>query len=161
MQYGTFMSSICTRYSGSIHKKFRNKALENIILPYAVAFLTSGIMILINNFIGLKTNIAILMVIFTFACKGPYYVLIKKYLKNFTNSKQRTQISGAKIFIEGALTGICLLYASIISKVLDEKYIVVFFGVQFLLIFIIIFKISKKYVGKKPEEYSKADLMQE
>ena len=161
LQFGTFISSICTRYSENINKKYRNKTLEKIIFPYAGAFLISGVMILINCSIKLKTIIAILMVIFAFGCKGPYSVLIKKYLKNFTNYKQRTRISGTKIFIEELVTGICLLYASIISKSIDEKYIVAFFGIQFLVLFSIILKISRKHVGKNPEEYSKEDLMQD
>ena len=161
LQFGTFISSICTRYSENIHKKYRNKTLEKIIFSYACAFLISGVMILINSSIKVNNNIAILMVILTFGVKGPYSVLIKKYLKNFTNSKQRTQISGAKIFIEELVTGICLLYASIMSKIFDERYIVAFFGIQFLILFSIVLNISRKHVGKNPEEYSKEDLMQD
>lgn len=161
LQFGTFISSICTRYSEDIHKKYRNRTLEKIIFPYAIAFLISGIMILINSPIKAKTGIAVLMIIFTFGCRGPYNVLTKKYLKNFTNYKQRTQISGAKIFIEDLVTSLCLLYASIISKLIDERYIVAFFGIQFLILFSIVLNISRKHVGKNPEEYSKEDLMQD
>ena len=161
MQSGTFISAISTRYSGKIHKKYRNKTLEKIILPYTYAFFISGIILLMNRFIGLNKFIAVLMIIITFVCKGPYYVLIKKYLKNFTNFKKRTQISGAKIFIEDFITGLCLLYASIASKFIYEGYIVAFFGVQFLVLFIFVLRKSKMYVGKKPEEYSKKELMQD
>ena len=114
-----------------------------------------------NRFIGLNRFIAVLMIIITFVCKGPYYVLIKKYLKNFTNFKKRTQISGAKIIIEDFITGLCLLYASIASKFIYEGYIVTFFGVQFLVLFIFVLRKSRIYVGKKPEEYSKKELLQE
>ena len=161
MQFGTFIAAISTRYSGKIHKKYRNKSLEKTILPYTYAFFISGIILLMNRFIGLNRFIAILTIIVTFVCKGPYYVLIKKYLKNFTNYKKRTQISGAKIFIENLITGLCLLYASISSKFIYEGYIVAFFGVQFLILFILILRKSRMYVGKKPEEYSKKELMQD
>ena len=161
MQFGTFIAAISTRHSGKIHKKYRNKSLEKTILPYTYAFFISGIILLMNRFIGLNRFIAILMIIVTFVCKGPYYVLIKKYLRNFTNYKIRTKISGAKIFIEELVTGICLLYASIMSKIFDERYIVAFFGIQFLILFSIVLNISRKHVGKNPEEYSKEDLMQD
>ena len=47
------------------------------------------------------------------------------------------------------------------SKIFDERYIVAFFGIQFLILFSIILNISRKHVGKNPEEYSKEDLMQD
>ena len=157
---GTITAVKTTKHSLEIHEKYRNKALMNIVLPYAIVFLFSGIILFINISIYIKIVLSIFFIGITFGCKGPYHVLMKKYLKNFTNNENRISISSTKAFVENIVSTIFLVVVAFLTKLVGDNYSILISGGFFVISFIIAFFESKKYVGKRPEEYTKEDLLE-
>ena len=156
---GTILAAVSTGYAEKIHKKHKNKSLAHLVIPYAIVFAISGLILFINIDNNIKKICAVLCFSITLSCKGPYLVLIKKYLKNFTNHEKRTSISSAKGFLENSVATLSLLISAFISRFINDKYCLLISGLSFLIFFIVLFKEIKKYVGKKPEDYTKEDLL--
>ena len=89
---------------------------------------------------------------------GLYYVLIKKYVTNFTNQEVANKVYSAQSLVDGIGNAlICAFGAGIVSG-LNIKYAVIIFGITFLVIMSLVLYYMKNRVGLKPEEYRKKDI---
>lgn len=89
---------------------------------------------------------------------GLYYVLIKKYVTNFTNEEVANKVYSAQSLVDGIGNAlICAFGAGIVSG-LNIKYAVIIFGITFLVIMSLVLYYMKNRVGLKPEEYRKKDI---
>ena len=91
--------------------------------------------------------------------KGPYYVLIKQYFNNFTNSEKRVRISTANNIIENAIASLLIFVASYILDVVPTAYTLIIIGCVFTAGFVLLLDYMRTRVGLKPEEYSKKEIL--
>ena len=153
------ISGIAARNQGRIHKKFRNKTLIFLSIPTSISCLMIG-MILWCNFETSVTTILIL-ILFTiqYIMKGPYYVLIKQYFNNFTNSEKRIKISTANNLCENAIASCLIFGASYILDLIHVEYTMVIVGCIAIIGFVLLLDYMRGTVGLRPEEYDKKEIL--
>lgn len=153
------ISGIATKNQDKIHKKFRNKTLTFLSIPIATSFLLLGLLLMLN--IDTKVSIPIILIIFTiqYIMKGPYYILIKRYLNNFTNSAKRVKIATVNNIVENTLASILIFGASFILDILHINYTLIIIGCIAIIIVCLLLKYMKNTVGLKAEQYSKKEIL--
>ncbi len=150
---------IAAKNQGKIHKKYRNKTLSVLSLPFVISFIMVGT-ILLCNFNKLITVILVLIFIsIQHAVRGPYYVLIKQYMNNFTNSEKRIKIATVNNLIENVITAILVFGASYMVDVFSIAYTTIIIGCISTIFFVLLLDHMRGTVGLKPEEYSKKEIL--
>ena len=152
-------SAISSNHAQRIHEKRRNRTLESLVIPAALIFLISGLLMFMkDNAIFVIPTIIILYIVQT-SVQGPYIVLMKKYLNNFTNNKKRVRISSAKITMDSFISGVLLFVQAFMMAHMEDKYSVLIMGAFFSVITIFLFIRMRKYVGLPMEEYKKGEIL--
>ena len=125
----------------------------------AVSCLMLGVILLCN--FNIKALIILTLILFTiqYVMKGPYYVLIKQYFNNFTNSEKRVRISTANNIIENAIASLLVFAASYILDIVPTAYTLIIIGCIFIAGFVLLLDYMRTRVGLKPEEYSKKEIL--
>lgn len=153
------ITGIAARNQGRIHKKYRNKTLAFLSMPMAISALMLGTILLCN----FSTNFVVVLILILFTIqyimKGPYYVLIKQYFNNFTNSEKRVRISTANNIIENLIASILIFGASYILEIVPIEYTLIIIGCVFIVGFVLLLDYMRTRVGLKPEEYSKKEIL--
>lgn len=146
------------KYHGKISKKFRNKTLTFLSVPIFISFIVIGIITKINIPSAVLFTIIITCFFIQHALGAPYWILEKKYITNFTNSKIRVKILSAGEFIASIgkillnfIGGLLLEYYST-----NESYLIL--GSVGIIILLLILQYMKKRFGLKPHEYKSKDI---
>ncbi len=153
------ITGIATRNQGRIHKKYRNKTLAFLSLPMAISCLMLGVILLCNFNINVLIILTLILFTIQYVMKGPYYVLIKQYFNNFTNSEKRVRISTANNIIENAIASVLIFVASYILDIIPIAYTLIIIGCIFIAIFVLLLDYMRTKVGLKPEEYSSKEIL--
>ena len=103
--------------------------------------------------------IILIFFIIQYSMKGPYYVLIRQYLNNFTNSEKRIKITTANNLFENFVVSILLFVFSAILENVSISYALLIVGCIMLLLVTWVLEYMRNRVGKPVEEYSKRDLI--
>ncbi len=150
---------ISAKNQGRIHKKYRNKTLAFLSIPTAVSCLMLGIILLCD--FGKVTTISIVLLLFAlqYITRGPYYILIKQYLNNFTNSEKRIKIATTNNLCENAIASILIFGASYILDYIPIAYTTIIIGCIATIGFVLLLDYMRATVGLKPEEYSKKEIL--
>ena len=111
----------------------------------------------------LKTEITIPLVLMLFVIqyimRGPYYVLIKQYFNNFTNSEKRIRIATTNNLCENAIAAILLFGTSYVLELISVEYTMIIVGCIATIGFVLLLDYMRSTVGLKPEEYSKKEIL--
>ncbi len=154
----TIISGITAKTQGWIHKKFKNKALTFISLPYMLSFIAIGVV----SLMGLDRNLTIIIIIGIYALQyglqAPYNVLMCKYLKSFASPSMRVKIAIAYDFVKNMTEFIFSLIASYLLARVNPSMTFLTFGISITIIISIILIWMKKRFGLRPEEYKKEDI---
>ncbi len=153
------ISGIATKNQDKIHKKYRNKTLTFLAFPTAISCLLLGIFLMFNINIKILVPIVLILFIVQYITKGPYYVLIKRYLNNFTNGEKRVKIATVNNLIENLIVSILIFGASSILNVLPIDITLIIIGCISTICVIIVLDKMRYTVGLKPEQYSKRDIL--
>lgn len=152
------IAGMSSKKHNKFHEKYRNKTLTIIAISYTLACLIAGIIATtsIPNFI--IVGIIIITYCIRYINTGFYYVLIKKYITNFTNMEVADKVYSA----HGLVTGIgnaviCALGAVIVSHNTIMNSMIIF-GIAFLIIMIIVSKYMSTRVGLNPKDYRRKDI---
>ena len=152
------ITGISTRSQGIIHKSFRNKTLGFLALPTAISCMLMGFTILCKIPAEATTIIILILIIITNYTKGPYYVLMKRYLNNFTNSEKRVRIATVNNIFENAIASILIFGASFILDNLSITFTTIIIGCVFIMVFTILLDLMRTRVGLKPDEYNRKEI---
>ena len=153
------VTGIGARNQGRIHKRYRNRTLAFLSLPVAVSGLITGLVLFCNFNYTITTIIILLLFTIQYVVKGPYYVLIKQYFNNFTNSEKRVRIATANNVFENGIASILIFLASWILGIAQIKFTLIILGCIFIITFVLLLDKMKTRVGLKPEEYSKKEIL--
>ena len=153
------LAGITTKYQYKIHDRFRNKTLTVLGFPVAVTFLIIGLVFLLN--INFSVGIPIIFICFViqYAMRGPYLVLIKRYLNNFTNSEKRVKIATVNNLIENFIVSILMFGSSFILDALPLNTTLVLIGCFAVGLITLLLDYMRHTVGLKMEQYSKKDIL--
>ena len=153
------IAGISARNQGRIHKKHRNKTLAFLSMPTAVSCLIIGVILLCNFSIEVTITLVLILFIIQYIMRGPYYVLIKQYFNNFTNSEKRIRIATANNLCENAIASILIFASSFILDLVDIKFTMIIVGCIFIIGFVLLLDYMRSRVGLKAEEYSKKEIL--
>ena len=153
------VTGISARAQGKIHKRHRNKTLGYISLPTALSLIFMGVVLIINIPVPAGFIIIIMFLIRTSSNKGPYHILIKKYLNNFTNSEKRVRIATINNIFENGIASILLFGAAIILDNIQASYTIFIIGCIFMALITLLLDYMREKVGLKPEEYSAKEIL--
>lgn len=153
------VTGIGARNQGRIHKRYRNRTLAFLSLPVAVSGLITGLVLFCNFNYTITTIIILLLFTIQYVVKGPYYVLIKQYFNNFTNSEKRVRIATTNNVFENGIASILIFLASWILEIAQIKFTLIILGCIFIITFVLLLDKMKTRVGLKPEEYSKKEIL--
>ena len=153
------ISGISARFQGRIHKKFRNKTLAFLSYPTVLSFLMIGIVLIFNFNIEIKILLILILFAIQYIMKGPYYVLIKQYINNFTTSEKRIKISTVNNLIENLIASLLIFIAAFILEKVSVDNTVLVVSCIFIIVFTILLDYMRGTVGLKPEEYSKKEIL--
>ncbi|MBP3255758.1 MAG: MFS transporter [Clostridia bacterium] len=152
-------TGISARCQGRIHKRFKNKTLSILSLPTATAILLSGIVILFDIPVVVSVIIVAVLLMVNSMSKGPFMILIKRYLNNFTNSEKRVRIATVNNMFENAIASALIFGASLILGEINIAYTAIFIGGCFIITYTLLLDYMKTKVGLKPEEYSDREIL--
>lgn len=153
------ISGIAARNQGRIHKKCRNKTLMFLSIPTAVSCLMIGMILWCNFEMSVTTILILVLFTIQYIMKGPYYVLIKQYFNNFTNSEKRIKISTANNLCENAIASCLIFGASYILDLIHVEYTMVIVGCIAIIGFVLLLDYMRGTVGLRPEEYDKKEIL--
>lgn len=152
------IAGIASKFQNKIHNKYRNKTLTALGMPTAISFLIIGIILSIELDFKIKLGIIIIMFITQYVARGPYYVLIKRYLNNFTNSKKRVEIATANNYLENLIVSILMFCSAFVLDKLPINFTLIVVGCVAIMLSILLLDAMRTTVGLKPELYSKRDI---
>lgn len=152
------IAGISSRHQDIFHERFKNKTLSIIGISYTLACLIAGI-ISVTTFSHMAiATIIVVTYIIRYLGMGSYYVLIKKYITNFTNVEVANKVYSAHGLVTGIGNTIICTLGSLIVTHNNIKYSMIIFGIIFLAIMLLVLNFMKTRVGLEPNEYRKKDI---
>lgn len=152
------ISGVSAKKQNLFHEKFKNKTLTILGLAISISCITSTL----GFFFKLPKILTLAIIIVSFAIKystvGLYYVLISKYLSNFTNEEIDSKIYTMQILCNSISSAILGILASITLNNLNAYKSMLAFGCAFLILFTIIIFYMKNKLGLQANEYSKQEI---
>ena len=154
------VSGFASAKSEWFHKKYRNRALQKLSMPYCFSLIVIGFCVVNISSIGYIPCAIILFAMFIIqtAIKGPYYTLIKTYLSSFASHTMRTKILSASDLFHGIARTILSFICSALLGVTTTAYVFIIIGCLLTLFLVLLLDKMRHTVGLKPEEYSKKDI---
>lgn len=153
------IAGIAAKNQGKIHKKYRNKTLAFMSIPTAISCLIIGVTVLCNFSYNVTVIILLILFAIQYIMQGPYYVLIKRYFNNFTNSDKRVKISTTNNICENLIASVLLFGASSILENITIGYTTIIIGCIATILIVLLLDFMREKVGLKPEEYGKKELL--
>ena len=147
-----------SKKSKKFNEKFGNKSLTIITLSTTICMIIAGIVALGKLPFALQIGIIVCTYLVRTSVRGIYMVIRKNYMSNFSNSKILTKIYSANSIIENIFRMIIVFIGSMVLNYMNIKYAMIFVGMLFSAIGILISSYSKTRLGLKPEKYKKEDI---
>ena len=151
------MASICSRAQNIIHKRFRNRTLSFIGIPYVASCILIGFLAMGNPSFT-KIFFIILLFVIQGAIKGAYNVLIYRYLNNFTNKEIRVKLATIRNIFYNVTSILISLLGALLLHVTDATNTILIVGGFLTIAIILLLDYMRGKVGLKPEKYNKIDL---
>ena len=147
------------RNQGRIHKKYRNKTLGFLSIPTAVSCLLIGVILACDFNLTITIPLVLILFMVQYIMRGPYYILIKQYFNNFTNSEKRIKIATTNNLCENAIASLLVFGASFILEYIPIAYTMIIIGCIAIIGFVVLLDFMRQRVGLKPEEYSQKEIL--
>lgn len=152
------IAGISSKQHEKIHQKYKNKTLSIVGISYTLACLIAGIIAVTGLPYWLIIGIIVATYVVRYLSTGFYYVLIKKYITNFTNGEVANKVYSAHSLVIGLGNLIICAFGAIISSNFDMKHSMIIFGIVFFTIMILIINYMRTRVGLSPSAYRKKDI---
>ena len=148
---------MCSRIQNKIHKKFRNKTLSYLGIPFTASCIIIGLLAISEARI-FRTFAIILLFVIQGAIKGSYNVLIYRYLNNFTNRNIRVKLATIRNIVYNIFTIIISLTGALILSFTNASNTIIIVGCLSTILVILLLDYMRGRVGLKPDKYNKEDL---
>ncbi len=152
------ISGLSSKKQNKFHNSLKNKTLSVLGISLSLACIISTI----GFFLNLPLLLTLLIIAISFAINhssiGLYYVLISKYLSNFTNEQIDSKIFAAHQLLNGLSKVILGIITSIILGFLAPFETMFIIGIASLILFTLIIFYSRNKLGLKPSEYDQSEL---
>lgn len=152
------IAGIASKTQEKFHKKFRKRTLTVIGTTYVVAILIAGIISKTTIPYSLLISILVITYVVRYMDTGLYYVLIKKYITNFTNDEVADKVYSANGLVTGIGNSLICAIGSIIVAHNTIINSIIIFGVIFGITMVLVLSYMKNRVGLEPNKYEKKDI---
>ena len=152
------VAGISSKHHEKIHQKYKNKTLSIVGVSYTLACLMAGIIAVTGLPYWLIIGITVATYAVRYLSTGFYYVLIKKYITNFTNGEVANKVYSAHSFVIGLGNLIICAFGAVISSNFSVKHSMIIFGIVFFTFMILILNYMRTRVGLDPSAYRKKDI---
>ena len=152
------ISGISTKNQERFHNKYRNRTLTVLSIPVIVSCVLIGLVTKIEMSFKLLISIIFILYLVQYIMKGPYYILIKKYINNFTTHKIRNRISSLYYLMENVIRTVLLLGVAGLMSITNTSNTFIIIGIIYAIVFGLLLRNMKTKVGLKPEEYEGRDI---
>lgn len=152
------IAGMSSKRNNQFHEKHRNKSLGIIGISYTLACLIAGVIASTKMPSFVIIGVVILTYIIRHMDTGLYYVLIKKYITNFTNAEVANKVYSAHELVTGIGNSIICVFGAIVVSGNNIMHSMIIFGIVFLVIMLLVLKYMSTRVGLKPNEYRKKDI---
>ena len=153
------VAGIAAKYQNKIHDRYRNKTLTFLGYPIAISFLLLGLLLSLG--IDLRISIPIILVLFIiqYLVRGPYYVIIKRYINNFTNGEKRVKIATVNNLIENLIASILMFGSAFVLDSLPINITLIIVGCVATILVVLLLDRMRHTVGLKMEQYDKKEIL--
>lgn len=152
------VSCIASLKQNYFHKKYKNKLLTNFSLKYTLCMIVLGIVVILELPTSITIFLVITLYIIQYFIKGPYLVLIQRYLNSFSTPEINTKIYTVNNILEALCGTIISLLASFLLSKVSTAYTLLIIGIIMFILLIIVLDYMKSRLGLKPQEYDKKDI---
>lgn len=153
----SLIAAVSVTYSRKIQQYFKNKTLTVLSLSHILSVICIGVIS-----IKFANNIALPLILIFYiiikVCDSQWYITEYTYLKNFTTPESRNKISFTFELITGIIASIMSLIGAAILDYTNIRYAMLFIGLIFLSVIIVILDYMRTRIGLKPKEYTKEDI---
>lgn len=152
------VASISAKRQGFFQNKYGNRVLTVFSIPFCLSIFIVGIVTSLHINLYVEILLIGLMILIYAIVKGPYYVLIKKYLNSFSNSSLSIKIYAANTILDSMFRFVLYLISSYLLGMFSTAFTLLIVGGFLTILFMIILEYMKTRVGLQPEEYRKSDI---
>lgn len=153
----SLIAALSVSYSKKVQRHFKNKTLTVLSLSNIISIIFIGIIA-----INITNNIALPIILMFYSIikitDSQWYITEYTYLKNFTTPETRNKITFTYELITGIGASIISMIGAVVLNYVYIKYAMVFIGLLFLAIIIVILDYMRTRFGLKPKQYTKDDL---
>ena len=151
------IAAVSVTFSRKIQRTLKNKTLTFLSLSYIISMLFAGAIAL-----SFKANLALpcILVFYTIIriSDSQWWITEYTYLKNFSTPESRNKITFTYELLTSVGASIIPVLGATLLNYISIKYAMLFVGLIFLAIMIIILDYMKTRFGLKPEHYKKEDI---
>ncbi len=140
------------------HNKYKNKLLMNFSLKYDLCMIILGIVVILDLPFSATIFLVLVLHAVQYCIKGPYMVLIQRYLNSFSSPELNTKIYTVNNTLEAICGTIISFLTSFLLSKFSTAYTLLIIGIIMFILLIIILDYMKSRLGLKPEEYDKKDI---
>lgn len=143
-----------------LHKKYRNRTLKVISFTYVSSMLGIGLLLLVTQQNSVYKIVPVILLLYAvqYVIHSNFYLLEDRYLKNFSNPKNRGRISFSYEVITNIVIAIFSFAGGLLLDWVEISYAFLLTGLAFLAILIVVLDYMRKHFGLAPEEYTKEDI---
>lgn len=152
------LSGFAARRQYIVHNLFRNKSLTVLGMVFTISVMFTGIFSLTTLPYGAIVAVVITCYALRSIVSGTYYVLIKKYLANFTNTRMLKRVYASYGVVTGISNIVICLIAAMIVTYNSISYSMIIFGLISTVAMMAVLYYMSDRVGLRPEEYNKKDI---
>lgn len=152
------VAGISSKKQNRFHNKYRNKTLSIIGISYTLACLIAGLIAVTKLPYFAIIGIIIVTYVIRYIDTGYYYVLIKKYITNFTNVEVANKVYSAHGLVTGIGNFLVCAFGAIIVSHNSIKHSMIILGIAFFILMILVLHYMSTRVGLEPKEYRKKDI---
>jgi len=151
-------SGIGSKNQEKIQNRFKNRTLALLSIPTTVTCILIGFMS--NSLLPIKAVIifVVIMLLIQSTIKGPFYILMDRYLKNFTDSNMRTRIDSIKNFLGSVSSTLMNLIISFLLSITNTANAYIIIGSICTVTMVLLLDYMRGKVGLKAEEYKKSEI---
>lgn len=153
------LCGISAKLQTKLHNKFRNKTLAVLGIPFTVSCILAGFVAMFDMEFSIKLGFIFVIFAVQYIARGPYDVLIDRYLNNFAHTQMRNRITSVKILVTSLATFLLKAMCSALLGVSSAAVTFVLFGCISTIVMILLLDYMRNRVGLKPEQYKRDDII--
>lgn len=152
------VSGVASKKQLEFHNMFRNNSLSVIIISCYITMILTGLISAVATPFWISLIIIVILGTIAKSDGAMSIILVNRYLGNFTSKKMISKIYAANSISKNLMRMIIGMLGSWLIGITTSANAMLYAGIAFLLIGIVLIIYMKPRLGLKPEEYPKEEI---